>query len=579
MVDEAGRALGSRYRLHRPIGRGASGEVWTATGAGIDVCLAAKVLWPELAGDPDVRQRFEQEATRQALLVHPGIVRVRDVVREGTVLALVMDLVDGPNLREYLAERRTLPPGVACRLLAEVSWAVAAAHEALIVHRDLKPENVLLESVGDTPPTARVADFGVSRALAGAGVTRGSQLPGTPAYMAPELLAGQPLTAAADVYALGLMLSECLLGRRPTTEERRLLGGRRPNLVGPFQALPPGVVDILLPALSTDPRRRPSAADLATRLHQQELVLASAAALPPAPAPDVLDVLSRTTGSRTRPGTVRRRMAGTVTATLRLPWPRSRVGAAAGLVFLLLVGAVVGPRLSAGRVIASASAQQQATTGQPVPASSGAPSPHADDQLVPPGGAAPAVTPTPDAPGTGQPSGQAAPRAKPGASTPPPGTARTSPPPTVPPIRVPGVLPSASNPAQPSDPPRTPSAVSFANPSDGQAVASPAQISGQAQIPAGQHLWVLIRPPDGAYYTTTKAPSASAGTGSWTANVVIGRGSRDAGLAYQLVAVVVPIGGIVDQAVASLPAGQFSAKLSTVPADAVASDQVRISLA
>ncbi|SNS37715.1 serine/threonine protein kinase [Geodermatophilus pulveris] len=396
-MTDGGRALGSRYLLHTCIGRGAAGEVWSATSRDTDRPLAAKLLRPEFATDPEVRMRFEHEASRQATLDHPGIVRVRDVVREGAVLALVMDRVDGPDLRAHLAEQRTLSPGTACRIVGQVAAAAAAAHAAGIVHRDLKPENVLLERDG-RGTNARIVDFGVSRALTGPALTRASQVPGTPAYLAPELLAGRPAGTAADVYALGVLLAEVLVGRRPTPDERTLLGARRGRLVGPYAAVPEPAGRLLLDCLASAPQQRPSAAQLAARLAHAAEELDGLPALPPAASPDIAAILAESTSGRTA-GARRRGRSAVVSGA---GWTRLRmygtwVGVAA-LAFVLLAASLAAPTLL------DRSAQDVGKQARPglAPGTEEAPETAEPVSAAPDGGLA---VPSPSSPETDRPGG------------------------------------------------------------------------------------------------------------------------------------------------------------------------------
>lgn len=143
-----GRPLGSSYVLIEPIGSGASGQVWRARRRWDASEVAVKVLRPELGGEPETVTRFLRERTTLVGLEHPNLVPIFDLVAEGETLAIVMELVEGPNLRRLLARRGPPTPSEACRLLAQVASGLACVHRAGIVHRDLKPENVLVERPG-----------------------------------------------------------------------------------------------------------------------------------------------------------------------------------------------------------------------------------------------------------------------------------------------------------------------------------------------------------------------------------------------------------------------------------------------
>ncbi|RST10227.1 serine/threonine protein kinase [Streptomyces sp. WAC05374] len=272
------RPVGSKYLLEEPLGRGATGTVWRARQretAGAEAAVpgqpgetvAIKVLKEELANDADVVMRFLRERSVLLRLTHPNIVRTRDLVVEGDLLALVMDLVDGPDLHRYIRENGPLSPVAASLLTAQIADALAASHADGVVHRDLKPANVLLaERDGQMHPM--LTDFGIARLADSPGLTRTHEFVGTPAYVAPESAEGRPQTSAVDIYGAGILLYELVTGRPPfaggTALEvlHRHLSEepRRPSTVpGPLWT-------VIERCLSKDPGRRPSAENLARGL-------------------------------------------------------------------------------------------------------------------------------------------------------------------------------------------------------------------------------------------------------------------------------------------------------------------------
>ncbi|WP_435599251.1 serine/threonine-protein kinase [Streptomyces anulatus] len=272
------RPVGSKYLLEEPLGRGATGTVWRARQretAGAEAAVAGqpgetvaiKVLKEELANDADVVMRFLRERSVLLRLTHPNIVRTRDLVVEGDLLALVMDLVDGPDLHRYLRENGPLTPVAASLLTAQIADALAASHADGVVHRDLKPANVLLdERDGQMHPM--LTDFGIARLADSPGLTRTHEFVGTPAYVAPESAEGRPQTSAVDIYGAGILLYELVTGRPPfaggTALEvlHRHLSEepRRPSTV------PAPLWTVIERCLSKDPDRRPSAENLARGL-------------------------------------------------------------------------------------------------------------------------------------------------------------------------------------------------------------------------------------------------------------------------------------------------------------------------
>lgn len=216
--DLLGRTLAGRYRLARLIGRGGHGVVFEARDTLLDRDVAVKVLAlrPERGDD---EARFLREARAAARVEHPGVVRVLDLGRDEAAgcVFLAQELVRGATLRDWMEEQLVATPAQAMALLGPVMEGLAAAHARGVVHRDVKPENVLLAEGPDGSVTPRVIDFGVA-SLAGRDepATPGGRISGTPAYMAPELARGErEPDARADVWAVGVMLYELLLGRRP----------------------------------------------------------------------------------------------------------------------------------------------------------------------------------------------------------------------------------------------------------------------------------------------------------------------------------------------------------------------------
>ncbi|MEV5276032.1 serine/threonine-protein kinase [Streptomyces sp. NPDC051993] len=272
------RPVGSKYLLEEPLGRGATGTVWRArqretAGSEASVAgqpgetVAIKVLKEELANDADVVMRFLRERSVLLRLRHDNIVRTRDLVVEGDLLALVMDLIDGPDLHRYIRENGPLTPVAAALLTAQIADALAASHADGVVHRDLKPANVLLDE-RDGAMHPMLTDFGIARLADSPGLTRTHEFVGTPAYVAPESAEGRPQTSAVDIYGAGILLYELVTGRPPfaggTALEvlHRHLSEepRRPTTVpGPLWT-------VIERCLSKDPDRRPSAENLARGL-------------------------------------------------------------------------------------------------------------------------------------------------------------------------------------------------------------------------------------------------------------------------------------------------------------------------
>ncbi|MFF3332165.1 serine/threonine-protein kinase [Streptomyces sp. NPDC002888] len=272
------RPVGSKYFLEEPLGRGATGTVWRARQretAGAEAAVpgqpgetvAIKVLKEELANDADIVMRFMRERSVLLRLTHPNIVRVRDLVVEGDLLALVMDLVDGPDLHRYLRENGPFSPVGAALLTAQIADALAASHADGVVHRDLKPANVLLQQNGGQMHPM-LTDFGIARLADSPGLTRTHEFVGTPAYVAPESAEGRPQTSAVDIYGAGILLYELVTGRPPFSGGSALevlhqhlsAEPRRPSTV------PDPLWTVIERCLRKNPDERPSAENLARGL-------------------------------------------------------------------------------------------------------------------------------------------------------------------------------------------------------------------------------------------------------------------------------------------------------------------------
>lgn len=209
------RPLGSSYLLNELIGRGAMGQVWRGSVVSDGTPVAIKILRSELSEDPEIVARFHREGSIMLAVSHPCVVAVRDVISEGDTLAIVMDLIEGGDLRAYLGQAKNLRASEALRLIGQVLAGLQAVHSAGILHRDLKPENILIDSTGSKGPVARLTDFGIARFAEGPTITRLTGLIGTPQYLAPEVIAHGRATTTSDLYSAGIVLYELLSGRVP----------------------------------------------------------------------------------------------------------------------------------------------------------------------------------------------------------------------------------------------------------------------------------------------------------------------------------------------------------------------------
>jgi serine/threonine-protein kinase len=256
-----------RYRLDKVLGQGGMALVYRARDGELDRPVAIKLLADNLASDQGFRRRFLREARLAARLAHPNVVQIYDMGAVDGRPYIVMEYVEGETLAALLERRGRIPAREATELALQVCDGLQHAHEAGLVHRDVKPQNVLVCGDG----TLKITDFGIARSAHGTRLTEIGSVLGTAAYLAPEQAAGEEVTAAADIYALGVVFYELLTGRRPYTVETltQLLQQGQP--VTPVGELAPDVPatleDIVMRCLARIPEYRPaSAAALADQL-------------------------------------------------------------------------------------------------------------------------------------------------------------------------------------------------------------------------------------------------------------------------------------------------------------------------
>ncbi|MFC6285068.1 protein kinase [Nocardioides sp. GCM10027113] len=285
----SGELLAGRYALGETLGSGGTGTVWLAHDRVLDRAVALKLL---TAGGSDEieRERMRVEAKLAGSVVHPGIAQVYDYGEfrgeggeDDLTPYIVMEHVEGTTLWRTLREQRTLSARRVMDLVGQVAAALHVAHGAGIVHRDLKPGNILVTHDG----RAVLVDFGIARSSDVEPLTRTGAIVGTVDYLSPEQAQGRTATTASDVYSLGMVAYEALTGLKPFHRENQVatalahLNDRAPALP---DDVPPAVADLVVRMIAKDPRRRPTAAEVA----QTAAALAEEPVLPPPPSRAVL---------------------------------------------------------------------------------------------------------------------------------------------------------------------------------------------------------------------------------------------------------------------------------------------------
>ncbi|PKI93240.1 serine/threonine protein kinase [Actinomycetales bacterium SN12] len=337
-----GRLVDGRYRVRARIARGGMATVYVATDMRLERRIALKVMHAHLSDDSAFQSRFIQEARAAARLADPHVVNVFDQGQDGELAYLVMEYLPGITLRELMREQKRLTITQTITIMDAILSGLAAAHGAGIVHRDVKPENVLLAEDG----RIKIGDFGLARATT-ANTATGAQLLGTIAYLAPELVTRGTADARSDIYALGIMLYEMLVGEQPYKGEQPMQIAfqhateqvPRPSARNP--SVPERLDELVLWATEKSPDDRPlDAKAMLTRLREieREIGVAPAptatdapsgeydsgsvtkilpgTALLPAPVEDVAESVDNATRLRRR--TARRRSTGTALLTVVL---------------------------------------------------------------------------------------------------------------------------------------------------------------------------------------------------------------------------------------------------------------------
>lgn len=306
-----GRTIAGRFVLERRLGKGGMGVVYLAQHTVLKRPFAAKLLLREFISNERALARFFREARVASSLDHPNIVSIYDYGQtDQNEPYLIMEYVEGVSLLQIVRQSRTrnLLPAYAVQLLLQVARALEHAHQRGVVHRDIKPENLLVTTWQGQSDFVKILDFGVARVVGQPPLTRiGEELLGTPEFMAPELLTAAEVAPPVDLYALGIMLHDTIVGEAPFRGDISTILQGHVNQVPPRLSqrrrdvpIPPALDALTAQLLAKDPAQRPTAAEAAAQLEQlsaqlpRRNALGSAGALPATSVSPPLDEGQRT---------------------------------------------------------------------------------------------------------------------------------------------------------------------------------------------------------------------------------------------------------------------------------------------
>lgn len=289
------KLLNQRYQLEKPLGRGGMAVVYKAYDLMLERTIAIKVLRENFSRSPAFQERFRQEAKAAANLSHPNIVTIHDFGLDEGRLFIVMEYINGQDLKKIIKEKGSLPIKQAIRLFLQACAGMGYAHRAGLVHCDVKPHNMLITKDN----RLKITDFGIARALASVNPNeRTSAVWGSPAYFSPEQAAGEAPSPASDVYSLGVVFYEMLTGQLPFTASSALEVARMHRFSTPVPprelnpAISPTLEKIILKVLSKEPTARYRTADHLGRIlinftqPKQKAEMTKRLKIPQVPTPD-----------------------------------------------------------------------------------------------------------------------------------------------------------------------------------------------------------------------------------------------------------------------------------------------------
>ena len=253
-----GTVLGDRYEILALLGQGGMGAVYKARDTELDRLVALKIIRPELTTNPEILKRFKQELILARQVTHRNVIRIFDLGQADGFKFITMEYLEGRDLRAVLREQGKLAPAEAAKIILQICRALEVAHGEGVIHRDLKPQNIMLDANG----RAYVMDFGIARSAYLPGMTQTGALVGTPEYMSPEQAKGEKLDERSDLFSLGTILYELIVGQSPYYSDTPLatLWKRIQEKAKPLTEIDPTVPkplsDIVAKALEIEPENR-----------------------------------------------------------------------------------------------------------------------------------------------------------------------------------------------------------------------------------------------------------------------------------------------------------------------------------
>ena len=265
-----GQKINERYEIVKTIGEGGMANVYLAQDTILDRKVAIKVLRGDLSSDEKFIRRFQREALSVSNLSHPNIVEVYDVGEEDGSHYIVMEYIDGKTLKQLLKKRETLTLSEVIDIMTQLTDGISHAHESYIIHRDIKPQNIMIEDDG----RIKITDFGIAMALNATQLTQTNSVMGSVHYLAPEQASGKSATIKSDIYSMGILMYELIVGNVPFKGDNAVeialkhMKDKIPSIRKQDPSIPQSVENILLKATAKNPRNR---YDSAKEMHEDLL--------------------------------------------------------------------------------------------------------------------------------------------------------------------------------------------------------------------------------------------------------------------------------------------------------------------